>query len=302
MTSRVVRIALLLLLAGSCAACTRAVFWAANVPALGATRLTGLEWGPGERGRFDLYPQSSATTAASPPLVVFLYGGNFTGGRRGDYRFVGSAIARLGFTTAIPDYRLYPEVRFPSFIEDAARAVVASQRVAAVHGADPRRVILIGHSAGAYIAAMLALEPRYLREAGGNRDDVVGWIGLSGPYDIEPNSDELRDVFDSQATPDLYRPLRRAADRSPPALLLHGADDDVVGAFHSQRLAARLESLRVPVTLQLYPDRGHADTVASLSVLARRRTDALARISAFLSSRDAATRPASSPAPSPSSR
>lgn len=298
--SRTARMVLLALLAGVSTACTRAAFWIANAPTVGSDRIAGLEFGQGPRGRFDLYPASPASVPATPkPLVVFFYGGNFTGGVRGDYRFVGSAIARLGYTTAIPDYRLYPEVRFPAFIEDAARAVVASQRVAAEHGADPRRVILAGHSAGAYIAAMLALEPRYLRAAGGNPDDIVGWVGLSGPYDIEPNSAELRDVFDSQATPDVYRPLRRVNGRSPPVLLLHGAADDIVGPFHSERLAAKLTSLGVPVTLHVYPERRHADTVASLSVPARRRTDALARISAFLSERDAATRaPSSEPASS----
>jgi acetyl esterase/lipase len=280
------------------AACTRASFVVANLPALATERVAAVAFGEGPREKLDFYPVPAVTGEAPRPLVVFFYGGNFTAGRREDYRFVGSALSGLGYATAIPDYRLYPEVRFPAFLDDAARAVVASQRMAAARGADPRRVLLAGHSAGAYIAAMLALEPRYLREAGGDPLEIIGWVGLSGPYDIAPNSDALRDVFDSHSTPDSYRPLRRAVQPSSPALLLHGADDDVVGTFHSERLARRLRELGVDVSLHIYPGRRHADTVASLSAPARGRTDALARISAFFAARDAATRAAAS---SPSS-
>lgn len=274
------------------AACTRVSFLIANLPALGAARVADVPYGPDARERFDLYPATSVPApAASPgarPLVVFFYGGGFTEGRRQDYRFVGSVLAHTGRVTVLPDYHVYPPARFPDFVRDGARAVVVAQREAARHGADPTRVVLAGHSAGAWVAAMLALEPRYLREAGGDPATIVGLIGLSGPYDLAPNSAALEDIFDSRATPDEYRPLRRATAAAPPTLLLHGADDDVVAAFHSERLAARLRALGVPVTLKIYPRRGHADTLAALSLPARARADSLAQISAFLASVDVA--------------
>jgi acetyl esterase/lipase len=282
-----------LVLAVVTAGCARLSFTAANVPVLFAPREANLPYGDGKRDRFDVYLPTRASPAvgapASPrPLVVFFYGGGFTGGERSDYRFVGAALARTGHVTVIPDYRQYPEVTFPAFVEDAARAVVAAQREAARFGADGRRVVLAGHSAGAFIAAHLAFEPRWIEAAGGDPRSVAGFIGLSGPYDLEPNSSDLAAIFDAVSTPQRYRPLRHVAVGAPPSLLLHGAKDDVVGVFHSERLAAALRAVHTPVTLEIYPGRGHADTVAALSLPARGRAGTLDAISAFLRERDAA--------------
>ena len=98
-------------------------------------------------------------------MVIFLYGGGWVSGERRDYGFVGRAFAARGFVTVIPDYRLVPTVRFPTFIEDAARAVRWAQDHAASFGGDPRRIDLSGHSAGAYIVAMLSLDRHYLADA-----------------------------------------------------------------------------------------------------------------------------------------
>ena len=294
-----VRALVMALLALSLAACARLTFFAANLPALGADREVDLRYAEGDRGRFDLYSSGTAD-ARGRPLVVFFYGGGFTTGSKADYRFAAAAIAQTGHVVAAPDYRVYPAVRFPVFIEDAAAAVVAAQREAGRLGADTRRVVLVGHSAGAYIAAQLAYEPKWLEAAGGDASSVVGFIGLSGPYDIDPNSGELDEIFRRTGTADDYKPVRHVRRGAPPALLLHGTRDDVVGAYHSERMAEALRAAGASVTLQLYPNRGHADTVASLSVPARRRTDALARISAFLTKLDAA--PASSARPAQTRR
>ncbi len=262
----------------------------ANFPALFAPRVADLHYGDGARDRYDVYPAPSpaAGAPADPrPLVVFFYGGNFSAGERADYRFVGATLARTGHVVAIPDYREYPAVTYPAFIEDAARAVVAAQREAARFGADGRRVVVAGHSAGAFIAAHLALEPRWLTAAGGDPRSIVGFIGLSGPYDLDPNSAELEAIFDAVATPDDYRPLRHVRAGAPPRLLLHGEKDDIVGVRHSELLAQALRAVNTPVTLTIFPGRGHADTVAALSLPARGRTGSLAAIAAFLRERDA---------------
>lgn len=282
MMGRLALAALVAALSFAVSGCARLAFDAANLPVLFRDRVADLRYAEGERGRMDLYP---ATRAATPrPLVVFFYGGNFTAGAKADYRFAGVALARAGYVTVIPDYRVYPAVRWPGFVQDAARAVVAAQRLAAERGADPHRVVLVGHSAGAYLAAMLALEPSWLREAGGDPADVAGFVGLSGPYDIDPNTAPLKAIFDAVATPDQYRPLRHVRAGAPPALLLHGAKDDLVGVSHSEKLAAALRAAGTNVRLKIYPGLGHADTVAALSLPARRRADTLAQISAFLAS------------------
>jgi acetyl esterase/lipase len=123
--------------------------------------------------------------------VIFLYGGSWDSGAKGDYLFVAQALASRGVTTIIPDYRLYPEVRFPAFVEDAARATRwASDRVG------PSKLYVMGHSAGAHIASMLMATTPYLARAGVDRMALAGFIGLSGPYDFLPlKSAKLIDIF-----------------------------------------------------------------------------------------------------------
>jgi len=278
-----------LLLAG----CTAAGFAVVNLPALFAQREDNLRYMPGPRGTMDAYLPASAAAGADNarrPLIVFWYGGGFTAGDKTDYRFVGAALAHTGHVTVLPDYRLYPPARFPDFLQDAARAVVAAQHEAARLGADPQRIVLAGHSAGAYIAAMLALQPRYLREAGGDPAWIAGLIGLSGPYDINPDTPVLDAIFRETATADEYRPLRQVgglAGRAPPTLLVHGLADTRVSADHAVKLQQALVAAGGTATLRLYPKLAHADTVAALSLVARWRAPTLADAAIFLDSLDA---------------
>ncbi|MEP7313462.1 MAG: alpha/beta hydrolase [Pseudomonadota bacterium] len=284
------------------AGCSAAGIAVANLPALFAEREAGLRYMPGPRGTMDVYHvpagASARVTKTRRPLVVFWYGGGFTGGAKSQYRFVGAALAGTGHVTVLPDYRVYPPARFPDFLQDAARAVVAAQREASRLGADPQRIVLAGHSAGAYIAAMLALQPRYLLEAGGDPAWIAGLIGLSGPYDIDPDTPVLDAIFTETATEDDFRPLRQVAAvsgrRAPPALLIHGEADTRVGVAHSIKLQQALMAAGDAVTLRLYPKRKHADTVAALSLVARRRAPVLAEIVIFLDSLDAPPRASAS--------
>lgn len=263
--------------------CERLSLLVANLPARTAERRGDLSYAPGPRGRFDAYlPPQAAQGGAARPLVIFWYGGGFTDGERTDYRFVGAALSGAGFVTVLPDYRLYPQVRFPQFLEDAARAVVAAHAQAAALGADGSRIVLMGHSAGAYIAAMLALNPAYLTRAGGDPRWIVGLVGLSGPYDIDPNTPVLDRIFRDTATPTQFKPLSYVTPAGPPALLLHGEADTLVSARQSQALGDALGAAGVRVRVVRYAGRGHADTVAALSVPARGRAPVLSDVLAFL--------------------
>lgn len=152
-------------------------------PAGGTTLQPGIAYAPGERGRYDLYTPAGAGPAA--PLIVFFYGGGWQSGSRDDYGFVARPLASLGALVAVPDYRLFPQVRWPGFVEDGAAAL---QAILAGPGAGPgagRPVILMGHSAGAFIALALALDPRWLGPARGR---LAGAVGLAGPYDFGSSS------------------------------------------------------------------------------------------------------------------
>jgi acetyl esterase/lipase len=235
-----------------------------NAAAPAVTQVEDIAFGEGPRRRMDLYaPRKPAADAA--PLVVFWYGGAWVKGSKDDYRFVGAALAARGLVTVIPDYRLYPEVRFPDFLRDAAAAVAQAQREATRHGADPRRTVLGGHSAGAYIAAMLALQPRYLREAGVDPASIAGFFGLSGPYAVVPDTPALKDIFDSRAQPAEYQAVAQVSASAPPALLFHGTSDSVVYVSHSQALAQAMRAQGASVDLRIIPKRRHVDTVLALS-------------------------------------
>ena len=228
----------------------------------------GLAYGDDARQRLDVYrPLADGPASAGKlPLVVFFYGGNWTHGERGDYRFVGEALASAGAVVVIPDYRLSPEVRYPTFLQDSARAVKWALDHADIYGADPQRLVLMGHSAGGYNAAMLALDPRWLDAVGVSQSQVSAWIGLAGPYDFLPIGEPMTQAaFNWPDTPADSQPLAHVTSKSPPALLLVADKDETVDPDrNSAAMAQRLERAGVEVGFRRYPRVSHATLVGSL--------------------------------------
>jgi acetyl esterase/lipase len=225
------------------------------VPRVGYHKQTGMGYGSLERQKLDVY--SPKGEIQNLPVVVFFYGGSFQSGRRQDYRFVGEALTGRGFIAVIPDYRVYPEVKFPTFIEDGASAVSWVRNHIDRFGGDPSRLFLIGHSAGAYIAAMLALNPRYLAQVGLSSGDLRGFIGLAGPYDFLPrNNPKLIEIFGAHDSVET-QPINFVNTSAPPALLLHGAKDGIIRPNNTGNLAERLRAAKCPVEVRVYPQYRH---------------------------------------------
>ncbi len=271
-------------------ACSRAAFLAVNVPAVfgSYTRRTDVAYGEGAARTLDVYVPD-APPAGPRPLVVFFYGGRWTFGDKSDYRFVGAALAGLGYVAMLPNYRHYPDVKLAGFMADAAAAVDWAAAHAAEYGADPKRLFLMGHSAGAHMAALVTLDTRYLLATGRPLPHIAGVIGLSGPYDFLPLTDA--DTEDMFGPPDQYlesQPIHFARVGAPPMLLIHGTADDTVWPKNSINLAAALRAKGDTVTLKLYPKLGHPDTVAALSLPARGRAPTLADIASFVAGVDGA--------------
>lgn len=220
------------------------------------TTIEGQSYSSLPRHRFDLYRPAELSLEA--PVLVFVHGGGWRAGRRTDYAFLGLALARQGCLVAIPDYRLWPESRFPDFVEDTALAV---RHLAALE--PRRRLLLMGHSAGAFNAACVALDPRW-----GAQQVVKGFIGLAGPYDFAAAEVSPPGIFSGlprvQAAP---QPLR--VGQTPPLLLVHGEADTIVGPYHSQILAARAREAGVPVQHVIRPAMGHFGVIAALADPAR---------------------------------
>jgi acetyl esterase/lipase len=242
----------------------------------------GLAYGSDPRQRLDVWAPRRA--GAEPlPVVIFFYGGGWDQGERADFGFAGAAFAGQGFIAVVPDYRLVPAVRFPAFVEDGALAVKWARDNAARFGGDPRRITLAGHSAGAYNAAMLVLDRRFLERAGVDPKIVKAAALLAGPYDFYPFTESRgRNAFGAWQQPRETQPVNFARADAPPLFLAHGSADRIVFPHNSRALAKRLGELGAPVTLRIYPGASHVDLVASLSRPFRGRTPALAESSAFL--------------------
>lgn len=236
----------------------------AVAPDGGVTESVGLKYGEHPRQTLDLYRPVGSSDPL--PTILFFYGGSWKGGNKEDYAFAGRALARAGFLVAVADYRVYPEIAFPTFVEDGAQAVHWLTEHAADHGGKTTDIHLIGHSAGAHIAAMIALDGAYLQKEGLSQDVLGRWVGLAGPYAFYPSEiNYVSAIFQHLKDEDAARPITFVDGKSPPALLLHGADDETVIPKHSRLLAARLNAAGVPSAARFYDGIGHAKLVLSLS-------------------------------------
>ncbi len=217
-----------------------------------------LSYGSGLRHAVDLYLPRRIEAPA--PVVVFYYGGGWESGDRADYRFVGAALAARGCIVVVPDYRLHPDVDYRGFLSDGAAAFVWARAAIGEHGGDTSRMLAMGHSAGAYIAAMLTLDPRWLAESGPD-----GLIGIAGPYDFVADTPALQAIFPTGDQRLVAMPIAYPRPGAPPALLVSGAADRTVLPANTMRLAAVLREVGAGVTERHYPRIGHRLVIGALA-------------------------------------
>jgi acetyl esterase/lipase len=279
---RSVRLSLTAAAAALASACSPLSAFATLSPKDPAVRRAhDIAYGPDARQRLDVY--APLGHAGPAPVAVFFYGGSWESGRRQDYNWVGRALAAQGFVTVVADYRLYPRVRFPGFVEDGAQAVRWTVDHAASFGGDPSRLVLVGHSAGAYNAVMLGLDARYLRAAGVDPGRIRAVAGLSGPYDFLPlDGPVTRRTFGE--APDLTQtqPVNFARQDAPAAFLATGDADATVRPRNTRRLAAALRSAGATVEERHYAGVDHVNMVLALSRPLRGRAPVLREMSRFL--------------------
>jgi acetyl esterase/lipase len=245
----------------------------------GALIVGDAAYGSDPRQHLDIYaPRRHG--AAPLPIIVFFYGGSWNSGTKTGYSFVGRALAARGFVVAIPDYRLLPQIRYPVFLEDNAAAVRWVRAHAGTFGGDPDRLVLAGHSAGAYDAAMLALDPKWL---GADRGAVKAFVGLAGPYDFLPlQGVVVKETFGDVPDRDATQPVNHVSTDSPPAFLATGDKDQVVLPRNSDSLAVKLKAKGVFVERQCYAEVGHAGLITAFAKPLRNRAAVLEDLTAFL--------------------
>ena len=235
-----------------------------------------LAYGDHPRQMLDLYTPEKA--GPDTPTIVFFYGGSWQSGDRSEYRFLGSAFARQGFRVAVPDYRLYPEARFPDFLEDSAAAVAWLRKGVASEG----KLFLMGHSAGAYNAAMLALAARWLEDVGASPADIDALALLAGPYDFLPLKDSaLKVIFGPEETRERTQPINHVSGAAPPMLLLTGEDDETVLPRNSKRLADAIREAGGDVAMKTYSRVGHLSIIGAIGRPLRMLAPVLDDVSKF---------------------
>ena len=263
------------------AGCSKVGLLNALIPSFGVERTVGVPYASGPRHTLDIYrPKNPAKPL---PMIVFIYGGNWQTGDKDMYPFVALPLARRGAVVIVPDYRLAPEVQFPAFLQDNAAAVTWAVRHAAELGADPHSIFLMGHSAGAYNAAMLALNPHWLEAAGTSRTQLAGMIGLAGPYDFLPITEQdLIPIFAPAGDGPQSQPVTFADGHNPPLLLLAGTDDNDVRPANTESLARHVAEHGGPVESKLYPGIGHIGLVTAFAWMFRWRAPVLDNVWSFV--------------------
>ena len=289
LNSKLPRRTLFAMLPALLTACSALDVLNATVPSDTYRTIANLPYGDQPRQNLDLYMPSKpladkALVTGGAPMVVFFYGGSWSNGNRADYRFVGEALAAQGIVTLVADYRLSPAFRYPVFLQDSALATRWAFDNAQKYGADPARVFVMGHSAGAYNAAMLALDKRWLGGVGLSPARLAGWIGLAGPYDFLPIGDRKTQVaFEWPNTPPDSQALFHASSASPPALLLAPEKDSLVNTQRSTvGMTQRLRSSGVQVESELYDTVSHISIVATMASVLRSRAPVLERVTGFV--------------------
>ncbi|RYE07646.1 MAG: alpha/beta hydrolase [Hyphomicrobiales bacterium] len=238
-----------------------------------------LPFADGDRKRLDIYAPKQLSGPA--PVVMFIYGGSWKQGRRQDYQFVGQALAANGFIVVIPDYRLYPEVTYPAFLEDNAQAVKWIEDNIATYGGDTSRFFIAGHSAGAYNSVMLGLERSFLRDYNVTMP-IKGIAAISGPYDFYPfEYDEVRSVFGQNDNPQGTQPINLVAPDRPPMLIVSGTSDPIVRVQNSQHFAAKMREAGDWVTEKYYDGLGHMEPAFAIGAMWRWRAPVLQDMVSF---------------------
>ncbi len=239
-----------------------------------------LPYGEGPRQRLDVY--SPRDVGGRPaPVIVFLYGGRWQQGSNDEYRLVGSALTGRGFVAVVPDYRLYPEVRFPAWVDDAAQALRWVSDSIRRFGGDPSHIVVVGHSAGAHTAALLALDEGYLRRAGVPPEAVRGVVSIAGPVAPEWTDRDVQALMGPREGWPATYPLRHVGGSQPPMLLLHGGRDETVSPKNSTEFAALVRERGGCARAIVYQGLGHVSIAVALAVPGLGLAPVLDQVAAF---------------------
>ncbi len=246
--------------------------------------VTSIAYGDDARQKLDIYlPKQNADGGST--VLIFFHGGSWHDGEREGYGFLGRAFAARGFVTVIADYRKAPSVRFPAFVQDTASAIAWVHANISKYDGDADRIFIMGHSAGAHIAMMTALDPQWLAANKLTPNVIKGVIGLAGPYDFLPlTSDSSKIALGQWPNLTETQPITYARGDAPPLLLLTGDKDTVVKPRNSKILSEKIQALGGQQQLRIYPDVDHADIIMAVARPFRQKAPIVTDVVNFIKS------------------
>jgi acetyl esterase/lipase len=256
-------------------------FLMAMVASIRATVTRGLAYGPGATGKLDVYAPVGADGEA--PVVVFAHSGWPRLADKKHFAMIGHMLASRGFVTVIPDFHVFPNCKFPDFVQDIAAATAWARGACAAYGGDPERLFLVGHSGGAYASTLLALDPQWLAAVGMAPDALRGVVGISGPYDFLPLPEPaMNAVFGGEENWPAALPVNHAHASAPPMLLVAGAKDHLDPDQNTSALARALRTVGGQVAEIRYPNLGDRVGLNSLIGSLHFRATVLGEVERFI--------------------
>jgi acetyl esterase/lipase len=250
----------------SAAACAPVKILNAITPSASFEKDKNVSYGPFDRQKLDIY--RAETSKPASPLLVFVHGGSWDSGSKDLYKFLAEGFTSEGYDVVVPNYRLYPEVKYPAFVEDTAKAIAFT-----AEKFPDRPLVVMGHSAGGYNMLMAMMRPNfYPSDAPPACRSVAGLVSLAGPTGIialgsEPYITMFPErMFGSDAPMNNVK-LRAgsAAPQLPPVFFGHGLKDTTVYPQNSEKLAAKIIAAGGAAVVKTYEGLGHTDVVKVLS-------------------------------------
>jgi acetyl esterase/lipase len=253
-----------------------------TIPRKGYSVFYDLPYGNLPQQNLDIYVPNKLSIPHS--TLIYFYGGSWQYGDKNMYRFIGQSFASKGFIVVVVNYRLFPEVYFPAFMQDGAKAIRWVHNNINRYGGDKEHVFLAGHSAGAQIATLLITDNSYLKAEGGNSYWIKGIIGISGPYDFLPFTDPKVKMLFSKVDDAKTQPINFVTPGLPPFFLATGDNDTTVFPKNTINFANKLREAAVPVKEIIYPKLGHIGIILSLAPIFHYKSPLREDITEFINS------------------
>lgn len=226
--------------------------------------------------------QAQKKISESYPLVVFVYGGSWENGNKEDYAFVGESLAQAGYVTAVINYRKAPEHVYPDYVEDTAKAIAWSYKNATKFHADPKRMAVVGHSAGAFNAVAAISNEDFLAPFGVKPSDIKAVVGIAGPYSYDFRKFDSASAFPAGATPDQIMPDRLIKGTQPPYLLLTAENDKIVYDTNTIKMTQALKDFGATVETGEIKGASHATSIGAMAKPFRWVNDVRAQVLTYL--------------------